>query len=732
MFTHKARFTGIAAAPTRRAFLKASGATTGALLLAIHVPFGSRALAATPKDPPAPNAFVKIAPDNTVTVMIKHLDKGQGVTTGLTTIVADELDADWSQMRAAFAPANAQLYNNLFFGTIQGTGGSTSTANSWMQLRQAGAAARAMLVAAAAESWGVPASEISVSKGVITHPSGKRASFGDLAAKAATMPVPTSVKLKDPKDFTLIGTHVPRLDSIDKTTGKAIYALDIRHPGMKTAVVMRPPRFGATVKSVDAAAAKAVPGVVDVVAIPQGVAVIADYTWAAFKGREALKVQWDDSQAEKRSSAQMLADYKEAATRPGAVALKRGNVDTALSGAAKVIEADFSFPYLAHAPMEPLNCVIEMKPDGTCEIFTGSQFQTVEQATVAHILGLKPEQVSITTVWAGGSFGRRATPNADYVAEAASILKATGGKYPVHLVYTREDDIKGGRYRPMFYHAMRVGFDAQGNPVAWQHRLVGQSFMIGTFFEPMMVKNGVDSIAVEGAADMPYPVPNVLFDWHQAKSPVTTLWWRSVGHSHTAHAVEVTVDDLAHAAGKDPVQYRLALLKDHPRHRAVLTLAAEKAGWGEKMETGRGRGVAVHESFNTFVAMVAEVTSGKDGSIKVDRVVAAVDCGTAVNPDVIRAQIEGGVGYALGAALHDKITFTDGVVDQANFDTYEPLRLSDMPKVEVHIVASTEPPTGIGEPGVPPVAPAVSNAIFAATGKRLRSLPFDFGSLRGA
>jgi isoquinoline 1-oxidoreductase beta subunit len=732
MFTYKARFTGISAAPTRRAFLKASGATTGALLLAIHVPFGSTAHAATPKDPPAPNAFVKIAPDNTVTVMIKHLDKGQGVTTGLTTIVAEELDADWSQMRAAFAPSNPELYNNLFFGTIQATGGSTSTANSWMQLRQAGAAARAMLVAAAAESWHVPASEISVSKGVVTHPSGKRASFGDLAAKAATMPVPTSVKLKDPKDFTLIGTRVPRLDSVDKTTGKAIYALDIRRPGMKTAVIMRPARFGATVKSVDAAAAKAVPGVVNVVTIPQGVAVIADHTWAAFKGREALKVEWDGSQAEKRSSAQMLADYKEAAKSPGAVALKRGNVDTALSGAAKVIEADYTFPYLAHAPMEPLNCVIEMKPDGTCEIFTGSQFQTIEQGAVAHILGLKPEQVSITTLWAGGSFGRRATPNADYVAEAASILKATGGKYPVHLVYTREDDIKGGRYRPMFYHAMRVGLDAQGNPVAWQHRLVGQSFFIGTMLEPMLVKDGIDSAAVEGAADMPYPVPNVLFDWQQAKSPVTTLWWRSVGHSHTAHAVEVTMDDLAHAAGKDPVQFRLALLKDHPRHRAVLTLAAEKAGWGEKMESGRGRGVAVHESFNTFVAMVAEVTAGKDGSIKVDRVVAAVDCGTAVNPDVIRAQIEGGVGYALGAALRDQITFTDGMVDQANFDTYEPLRISDMPRVEVHIIASTEPPTGIGEPGVPPVAPAVSNAIFAATGKRLRSLPFDFGSLRGA
>lgn len=717
------------AAPNRRSFLKASGVATGALLVATHIG-AKKGFAATPNDPPAPNAFVKIAADNTVTVMIKHLDMGQGVTTGLATIVAEELDADWSQMRSAFAPSDPQLYNNLFFGPIQGTGGSTSTANSWMQLRQAGAAARAMLVAAAAAEWQVPAAEISVAKGVVAHKSGKSARFGDLAAKAGTMPVPTSVTLKDPKDFVLIGTRLPRLDSNDKTDGKAVYALDIRRPGMKTAVVLHPPRFGGTVKSVDDAAARKIPGVVDVVTIPQGVAVIADNTWAAQKGREALKVTWDDSKAETRSSDKMLADYKAAAAKPGIVATQRGEVDAALKQAAKVVEAEFVFPYLAHAPMEPLNCVIEMTPAGICEIHAGSQFQTVEHATAAAVLGLKMEQVRINTLWAGGSFGRRATPNADYVAEAAAILKASGAKYPVHLVQTREDDIKGGRYRPMFYHKVQAGIGADGNPLVWTHRLVGQSFVIGTALEAMVVKNGLDHLAVEGVADMPYAVPNMLVDWHDAPSPVTTLWWRSVGHSHTAQAVEVMIDELAHAAGKDPVAYRLALLKDHPRHRAVLELAVAKAG-NDKLPAGRGRGVAVHESFSSFVAMVADVTVNKDG-VKVDRVVAAVDCGIAVNPDVVRAQVEGGIGYGLGHALRNQITFTDGIVDQANFDGYEPLRMSDMPKIEVHIVPSTAAPTGIGEPGVPPIAPAVANAIFAATGKRLRSLPYDLKLLGSA
>lgn len=729
--SHKGKFkSAIAAlATSRRVMLK--GASAAAFILGTHITFAGRAMAATLDDPPAPNAFIRINPDNTVTVLIKHLDKGQGITTGLATIVAEELDADWSQMRTEFAPADAKLYNNLFFGSVQGTGGSTSVANSWIQLRRAGAAARAMLVAAAAAQWKVSPAEVTASKGVVSDKSGQRATFGELAVHASKMPVPTTVKLKDPSEFKLIGTRIPRLDSLVKTTGEAIFSLDIRRPGMKTAVLMHPPCFGATVKSFDASKAKSVPGVVDVVAIPQGVAVVAEHTWAAFKGREALAVEWDQSHAEVRSTSEMLADYRALAAIPGVTAANKGNSEAALSTAAKTIEAEFVFPYLAHAPMEPLNVVIELKPDGSCEVWAGAQLQTVEQAMVAAVLGIPPERVNLHTVWAGGSFGRRATPNADYFGEAAAIVKATEGKYPIHLVYSREDDIKGGRYRPMFLHKVRAALDGKGMLVAWHHRLVGQSFLKNSPFESL-IKDGVDATSVEGAADMPYNLPNLKVEWHPAESSVTTLWWRSVGHTHTAHSVEVMIDELAHAAGQDPVAFRRTLLAGHDRHLGVLNLAAEKAGWSDSTSSRKGRGVAVHESFGTYVAMVVDVSGDPKGSFKVDRVVCAVDCGIAVNPDVIRAQMEGGIGFALGAALRNRITLTKGVVDQANFDTYEPLRISDMPRVDVHILSSSAAPSGVGEPGVPPVAPAVSNAIFHATGKRLRSLPFDLESLKGA
>jgi isoquinoline 1-oxidoreductase beta subunit len=546
------------------------------------------------------------------------------------------------------------------------------------------------------------------------------------------MPVPPEVRLKHLKDWVYIGKHVPRIDSVVKTTGKAVYAMDVKRPGMLTAIIARPPRFGAVAASFDATSAKQIKGVVDVVRIPQGVAVLGSDTWSAIRGREAPRVVWDDSQAEKRSTAAMLDDYRKAAAAPGLSAAQRGDARAAPKGAAKIVEAEFTFPYLAHAPMEPLNGVIEMKPDGTVEIWAGSQLQTVDQGAVAAILGLKPQQVTINTLWAGGSFGRRATPNADYFSEMAMLAKATGGRAPIHLVWTREDDIKGGRYRPMFYHTVRAGLDHAGNVMGWEHHIVGQSFLVGTPMEALVVKDGVDATAVEGAADMPYAIPNFAVEWHRVESPITTLWWRSVGHSHTAQAVEATIDALAEAAGKDPVEFRLALLKSHPRHARVLRLAAEKAGWGESLPAGRGRGVAVHESFRSYLAMVADVTTNADGSIKVDRVVAAVDCGVPVNPDVIRAQVQGGIGYGLGAALRNKITLTDGVVDQANFDGYEPLRISDMPAVEVHVVPSNEAPTGIGEPGVAPVAPAVTNAIYKATGKRLYSLPWSLDARKGA
>lgn len=718
--------------PSRRQFLL-SAAAAGVLIVAARPEFIELAEAATPNDPPAPNDFIKIAADNSVTVVVKHLDKGQGVTTGLATIVADELDADWAQIRTEFAPADAARYNNLLFGKIQGTGGSTSIANSWMQLRNAAAAAKAMLKTAAAETWGVRPEEIVVEKGVLRHKkTGRSASFGQMAAKAATMPAPVSVILKDPKDWIYIGKRVPRVDSVAKTSGQAIFALDVKRPGALTAALARSPRFGGAVKSFDAEAAKAQKGVVEVVQIPQGVAVLASDTWSALKGREALKITWDDAKAEKRSSDEIFEEYRRLAAESGKPAARRGDASAAIARAAKVIEAEFLFPFLAHAPMEPLNATIELKPDGGAEIWAGSQFQTVEQLTAARILGLKPEEVAINTVWAGGSFGRRANPSADYIAELAEIAKATRQKAPIHLVWTREDDLSGGLYRPATLHRIRVGLDEKGNLVGWEHKIVNQSFMTGTFLEAFAVKDSVDETAVEGASDTPYAIPNLSVDWREAKSPVTTLWWRSVGHSHSGQAVEVMMDEAAAAAGRDPLAFRLDLLRDKPRHAAVLKLAAEKAGYGERLPQGRGRGLAMHESFRSFVAMVADVTVSADGSVKVDRVVAAVDCGVPVNPDVIRAQVEGGIGYGLGAALRNAITLKEGVVEQSNFDGYEPLRMSDMPKIEVHIIPSREAPTGIGEPGVPPIAPAVTNAIYAATGKRLRSLPWDFSVLKRA
>jgi len=550
---------------SRRAFLKGSAAIASGLLIGTYVDFGIRnAVAATPQDGPAPNVFIKVGADNTVTVIVKHLDKGQGVTTGFATIVADELDADWSQMRSEFAPANAALYNNLLFGPLQATGGSTSVANSFDQLRKAAAAARAMMVAAAAEDWSLPASEITITKGVVAHiSSGKQVSFGNLAAKAAMMPLPTEVKLKDPKDWIYIGKHVPRIDSIEKTTGRAQYAIDVRRPGMLTAVVARSPRFGGVVRSFDATGAKAVNGVADVVSIGSGVVVLANDTWSAIKGREALKVEWDDSKAETRSSDAILAEYRKLVETPGLPAVRRGDADAALKNAAKVIEVEFEFPYLAHAPMEPLNGVIEVNADGTVELWAGSQFQTVEQATVAAVLGLKPSQVKINTVWAGGSFGRRATPNADYFLEMAMIAKVTGGKTPVHLLWTREDDIQGGRYRPMVVHKVRAGLDTSGDIAGWDHRIVSQSFVIGNPFEATLVKNGVDQLAVEGAADMPYQIPNLAVDWHHVSSPVTTLWWRSVGHTHTAQVVEVMIDALVQNKNRALVITRRKAYPDH-------------------------------------------------------------------------------------------------------------------------------------------------------------------------
>jgi isoquinoline 1-oxidoreductase beta subunit len=726
---------------SRRRFLQSAAGLT----LAIYLPDALAADVAGPGKAGGqvigemhfePNAFVRIGSDNTVTVIAKHLEMGQGTYTGLATIVAEELDAAWPQVRVQGAPANAKLYNNLFMGPIQGTGGSTAMANSWEQLRKAGASARAMLVAAAAEQWKVPAGEISVSEGVITHMRSKhKASFGQLAHAAAKQPVPADVKLKDPKDFKLIGKRAPRRDSADKTDGKAQFTQDVHLPGMLTAVVAHPPRFGAKVKSFDATKAKAVKGVVDVVQIPTGVAILAKDTWSAKKGRDALQVEWDDSNAFKLSSEEIFARYHELAKTPGAIARKDGDPDTAFAKPARVLSAAYDFPYLAHAAMEPMNCVVRLTKDG-CEIWNGEQFQTVDQMNVAALLGLKPEQVTIHMLYAGGSFGRRASKASDYVLEAASIAKAFGGRAPVKMVWLREDDMKGGYYRPAFHHTLEAALDAQGELVGWRHRLVGQSILTGTPLESMMVKNGIDAVSVEGGANLPYAIPNIQVDLQTPKDiGVPTLWWRSVGSTHNAYSTETFIDEVAIAAGKDPVAYRLALLEKHPRHAGVLKLAAEKAGWGTPLTAGangekRARGVAVHESFKTYVAEVAEVTVRPDGTFRVDRVVCAVDCGIAINPDNIRSQVEGAVAFGLSAALYGAITLKDGVVEQSNFHDYVPVRMNEMPKVEVYIVSSGEEPTGIGEPGVPPVAPAVANAIAAATGKRVRNLPITAEQVR--
>ncbi len=665
---------------------------------------------------------MKIGSDNTVTVVVKHLDKGQGITTGLATIVAEELDASWEQMHTEFAPADASRYNNLSFGPVQGTGGSTSIANSWSQIREAAAGARAMLVGAAASAWQVAADDISVQGGVLSHAgSGKQATFGELAARAANVSPPATVTLKDPSAFTLIGTRVPRLDSDEKTDGSAVFTLDVTRPGMLTAVVAHPPKFGATVASFDATAALDVAGVTDVVEIPRGIAVVADDFWSAKKGRDALEIEWSYADAEERGSEQLFEEYAALLTEPGLPARDDGDVDQAFAEASDVIRRRFRFPFLAHATMEPMDCVVEIS-EGGCEIWTGSQIQTVDQFVAAGILGIDPSQVTINTLWAGGSFGRRAVPDSDYVADAVMTAKAIGGKAPLKLVWTREDDMQGGRYRPLSYHLLEGALDDDGNIAAWRHRVAIQTFLKGTGFEGL-IQDGVDTTAVEGSATLPYSIPNLAVRYHEASNGVPTLWWRSVGHTHNGYVTEVFLDELAHQAGEDPFALRRRLLKDHPRHLAVLELAAEKAGWGEDLGAGRGRGIAVHESFSSFVAEVVDVTVAEDGSFSVDKVVCAVDCGVAINPDVIRAQMEGGIGYALSAALREGITLADGEVVEKNFDAYQSLRIDEMPEVEVHIVPSAEPPTGVGEPGVPPLAPALANALFAATGKRIYDLP---------
>lgn len=706
---------------SRRQFM-----TNAGLVIGVALPIG-RAAALAPgaaaAKPFAPNAFVRIAADDTVTVVIKHIEFGQGPSTGLTTILADELDADWGQMRIAFAPANDALYKNTMLGTMA-TGGSTAIANSWDQMRNAGAAARAMLVTAAARRWRVPAAEVKVSKGVVSHGS-RSARFGELADAAGRLPVPEKPVLKTPEQWTLIGTDVPKIDSVSKSNGTAVFALDVVRPNMVHAVIQHPPAFGGTVGSVDKTAALAVPGVVAVEAIPQGVVVYARDTYAAMRGRQALKVEWDLSKAETRSTEAMLATYLATAKTPGVQAEVAGSAATGLANAIKTIEATYVFPYLAHAPMETIDAVIELTGN-RADVWIGSQFQVGDMTALAKTLGIPFESVTLHQQLAGGSFGRRATPKMEFAVELASVAKAYP-RAPVKFAWTRENDIKGGHYRPLFVHKLKAGVDAKGEIAGWDQVVVGQSFMAGSPFESAQVKDGVDATMVEGAIHGIYELPNRRIGAHIMPNGVPSLWWRSVGSTHTAYAQDTMLDELLDLGGKDKVAGRLALMTD-PRAKGVLTRVAEIAGWGSKLPEGRARGVAMHKSFGTYVAQIAEVSKGADGLPKVHKIWCAVDCGVPVNPNVIRAQMEGGIGFGLGHALYAEVTLGEGgVVEQGNFDTYRSLRMAEMPAIEVAVIASTADPTGVGEPGLPPTAPSIANAWRALTGKSVRRLPFAHG-----
>lgn len=712
----------ILAGLSRRGFLQAGGVAVGGLVVGFVVP-GARRLARAQEtfggsELPSPNAFLSIGTDDSVTVLLAHSEMGQGIWTALPMLIAEELDADWSKIRVEHAPA-APVYAHTAVG-VQMTGGSTSTWSEFDRYRQAGALARTLLVAAAAERFGVAASACRTDNGAVIA-DGRRATYGELAEAAAALPVPESVELRDPRDWKVIGTSKKRLDTPEKITGRAQFGLDVQFDGLLTAVVARPPVFGGRARSFDAARARAVPGVRDVVEVPSGVAVVADHFWAAKTGRDALEIDWDPGPHAGLDTDALREEFGRLAEEDGVPAAEGGNVAAVLARADRTLEADYVVPYLAHAPMEPVNCAVRIT-DEKCEIWTGTQFQTVDQQAAAGITGLEPEQVEIHTQFLGGAFGRRATPTSDFVREAVHVAKAAGR--PVKTVWTREDDIRGGYFRPMYLHRARIGLDADGRPVAWRHVLVGQSILAGTPFEAMMVHDGIDETSVEGVHNAPYwsAIPDHRVGLHSPRTGIPVLWWRSVGHSHTAFVMESLIDELADAAGEDPVAYRRTLLAEHPRHLGVLDLAAEKAGWESAPPEGRARGVAVHESFGSFIAQVAEVSVDR-GAIRVHRVVCAVDCGIAVNPLNIEAQMESGIAFGLGAVLHSALTFRDGRVQESNFHDYRVLRLDEMPEVEVHIVPSRERPGGVGEPGTPPIAPAVANAVFALTGQRLRELP---------
>ena len=707
----------------RRAFLGASGA----LVLGFALP--SAALAAGRKDAMAAghvlNAWVRIGSDDSVTVVCGSAEMGQGVLTAIPMLLAEELDADWSRVRVLQAPADP-AYNNPMFG-MQATGGSTTVRGHWEPLRKAGAAARAMLVAAAAERWKVDAAQCRTAAGVVIGPGNRKARYGELAEAAARQPVPTGVSLKDRKDFKIIGQPKKRLDTPAKINGSARYGIDAQVPGMLVAVMARTPMPGAKVRSVDDSAAKAVKGVRQVITIPHGVAVLADGYWAARKGRDALKVDWDMGATAELSTAkveQMLGD----AAKAGApsVAKASGDLAAGMMVADRKLEADYSAPYLAHACMEPMNCTAWVKGDEV-EIWAGTQSQGPAQGILGSVAQVAPAKVKVHTMMLGGGFGRRFAP--DFAIDATLLSKLSGK--PVKLIYTREDDMAAGYYRPAAAAHFSAGLDAGGKLLALGADVASPSIMAGSGFMKIP-ESGVDNFAVEGIADMPYDAPNLRLAYARQEPGPQVWFWRSVGHSQNIFFIEGFIDELAQAAGQDPYEFRRGLLGSQPRYKGVLEAAAQKAGWGRPLPSGVFRGIAVGMSFGSYVAEVAEVSVAADGTPRVHRVVAAVDCGQVVNPEIVRRQIEGSIVYGLTAALYGKVEIEAGRVKTGNFHDYPMLRMNEMPQVEVHILDSAEAPGGIGEPGTPPVAPAVVNAIAAATGQRLRSLPIDRNRLRKA
>jgi len=710
---------------SRRTFLQSGAAAGGGLMLSLSLPFASSDAEPAAADGFAPNAFIRIERDGQIVLTMPYVEMGQGTYTSIPMLIAEELEVDLKQVRLEHAPPDAKLYGNPLVAGVQATGGSTAIRAAWQPLRQAGATARTMLIAAAAKRWNVDPTSCRAQSGQVVHgPTGRRADYGDLAVDAARMPVPEKVALKRPEDFKLIGTPARRLDTPAKVNGTAVYGIDVRPPGVKVATLAQSPVFGGRVKSVDDAAAKTVKGVRQIVRLDDAVAVVADHMGAAKKGLAALAIEWDEGPHAKLGTDDIASELEQATLRSGPIAQNIGDVDKALAGAVTKIDAIYQVPFLAHATMEPMNCTVHVRQDG-CEVWVGSQVLARAQAAAAKVTGLPLDKVVVHNHLIGGGFGRRL--EIDGVARAVEIAKHV--ESPVKVVWTREEDIQHDMYRPYFFDRLSAGLDEKGRPVAWNHRFAGSS-IIARWLPPAFNK-GLDPDTTDGAIDLVYALPNLRVEYLRAEPPgIPTAFWRSVGPSHNVFVTESFMDELAAAAKQDPVAYRRALLDKAPRAKAVLELAAEKAGWGQPLPERVGRGVSVQFVFGTYVAQVAEVEVSKDGAVRVRRVVCAVDCGIVVNPDTVQAQIQSAIVFGITAALYGKISLKDGRVEQTNFDTYQMLRINDAPVIEVHIVRSSEPPGGMGEPGTSAVMPAVTNAIFAATGKRLRNLPVETSALK--